>query len=445
MRYLAQRPGGAFIHTNLRLQDARPAWALSGAGGLDAFVAPDLGDSVASDGLPLFEEWGTIIHLEMDGFIRGSWIVDEVKDAGARRSIGARGIAGYPEGTIARVEWERVQIDPAQVVRDFWTHMQAYQDAKLGVTVTGSTTQRIGAGSTAAVRNAEAAQKTAKAAAEAATKERQAKAKQRAAKAKELAKARKKPKAADSVINALKKQLDDLKAEEASLKATETARKATLKTRNETLKNAKEREREDGGAYIISELDATDIGREIDDLATEAPFDYTVHSSWNSSKTNVTHEYRIHYPSAGRRRTDLTFVMGTNVMNVPEREGFDTDYASEVIGIGAGEGRGAIRTSAGVRSHRLRRTRALEAKDVKKRAKLASLVSADLAAAQRTTGFTRILVHPHSFAPIGSWELGDEIFVRARIPHAGQVERWQRIVGWELTPQGNAELELTNV
>lgn len=363
MRYLAQRPHGEFVHTDLPLHDATPTWELSGPGGLSGFVAPDVGEAIALDGHPVIDEWGTIIHLEQDGLIRGSWIVERVDYQGAQLQVECRGISGYPTGLVARVDWSLIQVDPAQVFRDLWAHVQSFQDGALGVTVTGSTPVRIG------------------------TDERDV----------------------DFVTGA---------GEQVSFTA---------------------------GPYRITEADATDIGRELDALAADTPFDYTTHSTWDSDRFGVTHEIRIHYPKAGRRRHDLDFVQGDNIIQVVPLEGTGDVWASEVLGIGAGEGKLALRRSMGKVSHRLRRTRVVEAKDVRTGARLERVVADEYAQIDPSPGVAQIRVRDHSNAPIGAWELGDEILIQTTQPHLGDYQGWHRIVAWSWLPSGAAEIEVVRV
>ena len=65
----------------------------------------------------------------------------------------------------------------------------------------------------------------------------------------------------------------------------------------------------------------------------------------------------------GARRTDLRFAVGENVVEATPFL-IDGDWvANEVIGVGAGEGKQALRESAAVRDGRLRRIALLEWKD----------------------------------------------------------------------------------
>lgn len=362
MRYLAQRPHGDFVHTDLPLHDASPSWELSGPGGLDGFIAPDVGEAIALDGIPVLDEWGTIIHLEQDGLIRGSWIVEAVDYDGPRLKVECRGISGYPTGIVARVDWSLIQVDPAQVFRDLWEHVQSYPDGDLGVTVTGSTPKRIG------------------------TPE-------------------------EEVGFVAQGQPVDFVA----------------------------------GPYRLSEVDATDIGRELDSLAADTPFDYTTHSTWTAAQTDVTHEIRIHYPKAGRRRHDLDFIQGDNIVAVVPLEGQGGVWASEVLGIGAGEGKLALRRDKANRTHRLRRTRTIEAKDVVSAARLERIVADEYASIDPAPGVSSITVRDHSNAPLGSWELGDEILIQTIQPHLGDYQGWHRVVAWSWRPEGGADIEVVKV
>ena len=49
-----------------------------------------------------------------------------------------------------------------------------------------------------------------------------------------------------------------------------------------------------------------------------------------------------------------------------------------------------------------------------------------------------VMDHPN--APLGSWQLGDDVLVRADLPWLGEVEVWVRITGWSLTGESTATL-----
>src|SRR5690606_17382716 len=117
--------------------------------------------------------------------------------------------------------------------------------------------------------------------------------------------------------------------------------------------------------YELNWWDAPDMGREIDALAVSTPFDWVEEHRWDPNVPGgVAHEFRIGYPRLGRRRQDLAFVLGENVIDLDEPERDGEYYANAVIGIGAGEGKGSVRRETGTRDGRLYRPYVYMAKDV---------------------------------------------------------------------------------
>lgn len=198
----------------------------------------------------------------------------------------------------------------------------------------------------------------------------------------------------------------------------------------------------DAEPYELAWYDGTDCGAEVETLATSTPLDLVEEHAWSSDKSAVEHRVRISHPRAGRRRDDLVFIHGDNVVSVasPQRDG--DEYANEVIGLGAGEGRGSIRTTTAVRDGRLRRPYVLEAKDIGNRATLTALAREELAYRRQLLTIPSIDVVDHSNAHLGSWSLGDDIRVQARLPWLGAVDLWHRVVEWELLTDNTARLHL---
>lgn len=194
------------------------------------------------------------------------------------------------------------------------------------------------------------------------------------------------------------------------------------------------------GPYELFWWESPDCGAEIDSLAAEGPFDWVEAHSWDGD--TVDHRIEIAYPRAGRRRTDLAFVEGDNVISSIVVTDDGDDFANGVLGIGAGEGKGAVRRLTAVRDGRLRRVKVRAAKDVRSGVRLDSMIADDLRRMRDVLTVGSVTVRDHPNAPIGSWALGDDIEVRAVVPWLGQVDVWCRIVGWSLLSEDTAELVL---
>lgn len=333
---------------------------LSGVPVLKGTVAPDIGQLRTEDGKLLLEEWATFLYVEESGVIRGGGVVTFSRMDGQEWTVEVSGFSTYPFGMPYDGAYEKVQVDPAAVVKHIWAHLQSKPDGDLGVTVTGSTKVRIGT-----------------------------------------------------------------EKKEVSFQTGDGSQVDF-----------------EAGPYTLNWWESPDCGDEIDSLAGETPFDWTEHHKWNADKTDVLHEIRIDYPRAGRRRTDLSFEQGANIVSVivPERDG--EDFANEVHGIGAGEGKKSLRATTAVRDGKLRRVKVVEAKATSSKSRLDALIRDEAKRSRDVTTIDSIEVRQHPNARIGSWSVGDDILVKAHLPWLGDVQLWCRITAWTLLTPETARLDL---
>jgi prophage tail gpP-like protein len=172
------------------------------------------------------------------------------------------------------------------------------------------------------------------------------------------------------------------------------------------------------------------------------PFDYYETHAWNASRTAITH--RLHLDKrAGRRRQDLRFVQGENIIAVAEPQRMGDDYANTILAIGKGSGRKTLRVNVSRNDGHLRRVKVISHKRVGSRAKLTRIARRELAKHVEAFHVPMIQVKQHVNAPIGSWQMGDEILLHLHVPHLGNVTAWHRIVAEELAVDGTAMLTLT--
>ncbi|MFE0642804.1 hypothetical protein ACFW2Y_14495 [Streptomyces sp. NPDC058877] len=152
---------------------------------------------------------------------------------------------------------------------------------------------------------------------------------------------------------------------------------------------------------------------------------------------------RLGWPRLGTRRTDISFASGTNVATtVPVA--YDADaYAQVVIAFGAGEGRGRRRAIDAVRDGRLRLEQVLDVPAEKANDRLAARARAERTTRQVLGEVTEIEVIDHPAAPIGSWQIGDDVRVTLH-DQWSEFDGWCRITGWTLRPpHGDAPERVT--
>lgn len=342
-RYIAQRAlTGEFLDFDVPLQREELQWSLSGAGSLRGSVAPDVGGLRASDGSPLFDEWGTLLYAEADGEIRWGGILTSSTFEGSQWSIEAAGFTTYPHGTPYLGTYSKTSVDPLDALREIWRHVQSFKDGGLGMVIPSTKTPvRLGS---------------------------------------------------------------------------------------------------NDEPYTLDWWDAKDCGDEIDTLAKETPFDFAEQHSWASDGT-IAHKLLIGYPRLGTKRRDLAFVMGDNVTNVVTVQRDGSQYASAVLGLGAGEGSKSLRRSTSVTlPNRLRRVSVYSDKSITSSSRMDSLIRDELQTRRNLLDIAQVDVIDHPNAPLGAWQLGDDVLVQADVPWLGEVRLWCRITGWSLTSDTRASL-----
>lgn len=99
------------------------------------------------------------------------------------------------------------------------------------------------------------------------------------------------------------------------------------------------------GPYKLNYWDTADLGKELSDLFEEAGASYLERHWWDGE--SIRHRLLIDCPSRSVRRDDLRFVVGENIIVPPKLSLPGSGYASEVLVLGAGEGRDARYATSG--------------------------------------------------------------------------------------------------
>lgn len=196
----------------------------------------------------------------------------------------------------------------------------------------------------------------------------------------------------------------------------------------------------ESGPYKLEWFSTSDLGKNIDDLAADTPFDYHEEHSWDGDQ--IRHFIRIGYPTLGRRRTDLRFVLGENIVAVPQVAGPGETYANGVLLLGRGEGRVMVRGDVYEPDGGLRRIAVVQDKSQSTVAGAVRVARSELAKRQGKYTVSEIVVANHSHAPVGSYSVGDEILVQIHDGWA-PIDAWCRILGISRKPDQSNDSTLT--
>jgi len=176
------------------------------------------------------------------------------------------------------------------------------------------------------------------------------------------------------------------------------------------------------------------LGERIDDIVSgQAMPDYTCTAEWNADRTGPVKRLRLGWPRLGARRTDISFASGVNIIDQPENRLSGDDYAQVVAANGNGDGQAKRRAISATRNGRLRLESVLDLPDIKAVDVLASRAEQERLYRQTLGGVSQVTIRDTRSAPIGSWQVGDDIQVR--VNNAWQSYRgWCRITGWTVKP-----------
>lgn len=187
------------------------------------------------------------------------------------------------------------------------------------------------------------------------------------------------------------------------------------------------------GPYVLAWYKTTDLYTEVQNLARDTPFEYREVHSWGSDD-KIIHRIEIAAPTLGRRRDDLRFMVGENVFEPPDVL-FPGDYASEVLVLGAGEGAKTKHATVARSSEtRIRRAIAIDVKDANTDAKARSAADLELKARFGRPEIDSLVVVDHPHAKLGSFSIGDEIFIQYPDGWQGDLGLWVRITSLTIRP-----------
>lgn len=141
-RYIAQDISTReFLNWDVPLSKVQVRYSLSGPDEIAGELAPEM----PKLNLSAYDSWATALHLEQEGHIRASGILQPASMRENVVQIVATGPSGYPHGIPYLGEFQGIQVDPLDMVRKIWTHVQSYPDSLHGVTLDDTTSAvRIG-------------------------------------------------------------------------------------------------------------------------------------------------------------------------------------------------------------------------------------------------------------------------------------------------------------
>ncbi|MGI5337650.1 hypothetical protein ACQEVS_09765 [Streptomyces sp. CA-181903] len=388
-RFIAQRALGErqILDWEVPLAlSTNPKRALSGPGQMAGTIDPEYARMIGTDGRPILQEWGTKLYLEIDGWIRWGGIVTDIGYEGPKMTVTCEGLSSYLHGTPFEDRLVSGElIDP----KDKWAGKDKNHDGYID----GSQPRR------------------------------------------------KIPPAGKPYTGP---RIDAYDAFRAIWDHVQSRPYGNIGVQIDGHQLGEKLGSPDGkDPWRLEWWDNPDCGQAIDNLAKELPFDWLETHRWADPEgTEIEHRIRLGKPRLGRKREDLRFADGENIIEPATPKNMADEFANEVVILGAGEGRRMKRAQVHAFDGRLRRVATVTDKTLKSDRALRTRGEQELAG--RTMGvqvpMIQILDHPN--ARFGSWSLGDDIRVQLHVPWIGDVDVWHRIVGDEISADGTCTLEL---
>jgi len=368
-RYLVERLKGdgtaELIAPDLPFEDVEITKTLSGPARITGKLPVGTPGLFDDDGKPMLREWSAAIYAMPDDSadtIYAAGILAAPGYNGDHFAVDCIGFAGYPQGQPYTSSWFGVKVDPLDVVRHIWGHLQDQPRGNIGMQLDATTSPiRIG--------------------------------------------------------------------EELEVVSFTTGLGENVSF--------------EAGPVKLNYWTSTDLGKVIDDLARDTPFDY-----WEEHHVGddgaISHRLGLAYPRRGRRRDDLRFFVGENIALEPELLADGDEFANELLGLGAGEGRDMIHTVMPMEDDRLRRVGVVSDKTSRSQKAIDDFTRSEISRRMFGQTVEEVTVFEHTNAPLGSWVEGDEINIRGAAPWL-DLDIWCRVVATTVRPADPLRATLTLV
>ena len=422
IRVMAQTiVSGTWVHRELPIGGLNITTRLSGPQMVGGVVDPE--NRELTELLVALPPWGTWLHVEEAGEVRASGIMlpHSVSEDG-RLTVTAVGVTGYAARIPYVADYAGVDVDPIAVMRHLWDHVQSFPRGNLGVTVTGASPVRIGEPSAPPETTPQLSNKTRAAQA----------IHERMTTGAQIYEDWTWPGAPDNVTTYNDALLEEWNGQGSAVTWLATYIAAAVNAAPADVSAT-------DGPYRVRGFELPAIGRVIDQLAQDTPFEYVEEQGWADPlvKNNVYHRIRAQHPVVGRR-LDLNFTQGENIIEHGEFEEPDDAYADSAWVKGAGEGADSIIGYSGVSvAERLRMPTVVTDKTIQTKKLAVSRAAAEvayrLASIEELPQIAVNVRHPN--APWGSFAAGDEILPRVRLPYYGAFAQWHRITQIDYDPE----------
>lgn len=391
------------LHQEVPLRGAEFSRELNGVGRLSGSVPPEFLHERNADGIPVVEEWTTIVYPQVNGRMFDGYILSDVNDGESEAVLDFVSFIGYWDGMPYESVLAESNYPVANVIRELAGNVGAKPHGNLGMTVSvEGVLPNVGIPDFSKLPPRPKAP----------VKPRPFTAKQpQAPKYPTLTgdnSGRKR-----LVSNYATEKRDYEKALASWRKNRDAAAKAE-KAYKDGLKAVedweKERDREiESSRYEINFWSTHDILREFQSLSDECEFSYRVDHWWEGERPK--HVLRV-WPGAGRRRHGIDFIEGENVYSVPRISRGGEKKADHIRVLGSGEGASTRTHGYGVLGSKKRglgRIVTITDKTASTTARMNAIARKRWGYVSQPVDIETFTVVDHDLAPLDQFDVGDEI------------------------------------
>jgi hypothetical protein len=165
------------------------------------------------------------------------------------------------------------------------------------------------------------------------------------------------------------------------------------------------------------------LGDLVDDLVSEDGAPQYTNTCAYQANGSIERRIRLGYPRLGTRRTDISFKTGVNIVDAPPVTYSGDDFANVIIATGSGEGTATRFAVDPARDGNLRMESVLALPTVNGSDVLGRRAAAERKRRQILGQVEQITVRDHPNAPLGSWQIGDDV-------HVAVHNQWVSWTGW---------------
>ncbi|MFD3514920.1 hypothetical protein [Streptomyces sp. NPDC058657] len=386
-RFIAQRAlSGTIVDWEVPLALAsNPKRDLSGPGSMAGTIEPEYARMISDDGEPILQDWNTMLYLEIEGRIRWGGIVTKTHYDGPKCTVNCEGFTAYAQG----IPFEgRIVSGPLITPKDPYAGRDKNHDGWID-----------------------------------------------GQKGKKRVPPPPKPYGGA--------RIDTFDAFREIWKHVQTRPYGNIGLTIDSHKLGVLLGAKDGSdPWELAWWNNPDCGQSLDSLARDTPFDWVENHAWADNGNTISHHITLGRPRLGRRRTDLRFADGENVAAIAKPEGMGDSFANEIVVLGKGEGQKMTRAQVHRYDGRLRRVATVTDKTLSSASSLRTRGEQELAGRTNALQIPAIQIIDHPNAPLGSWQLGDDILVQVHVDWVGDVAVWHRIISDEISADGLVVLTL---